>query len=493
MCLVMVGGLTSCKGRRGNGGDNTDEAAIPAGSIAVPFSTEDSMNPFFMTSVMNSTLVSLVFQSLYYLDAGYDNVRELAVSETVSTGSVKVELSHDFLFSDSTPVTEDDVIYSFELAKASKLYSTLLEGIESCTAAEEGFLMFSLAYPDVNVLNALSFPIVKRGTATTETSAPVGSGPFRFNQDGIRTSLICNLLYKGDLPPVGTIRLTSVSRDATLETLVDTGELDFCYSDLSSGNAKRTYSPVSYIYLNNLVFVGLNSNTVNLRSSAIRRGIACAFDRQEIVKSAFQGFARAATVPFNTSWTQMTSSAAASKLSFYSDETKAKELFKTLDAGVEENVMYLTLICPDTNSFMRNTAKLIAKQLSAYYIDVNVKFLDETAYIYALQTGDYDMYVGEIKIPKTMDLSAFFAYDGAASYGIDTTSGASASAYFKYREGDTGIEEFLNVFLNEMPFIPLCFRNGRMCYTPDITYTAGAADGRIFADISGWKITLKEE
>ena len=488
LCFILAAGITGCKKDDDVTPGVVSDREMPGGSIAVPYSTEDSMNPFFMTSVVNSTLISLVYQSLYYLDAGYDTVRELAAAETVSAGSVKVELSHEFSFSDGTAVTEDDVIYSFELAKASRLYSTQLEGVESCTAAEEGALMFRLAYPDVNVLNALTFPVVKRGTATTETSAPVGSGLFRFNQDGIRTTLVCNLLYAGELPPIGTVRLTAVQPDTTLETLVDTGELDFCYSDLASGNAKRTYSPVSYVYLNNLVFLGMNRESVNLQVAEIRKGISCAIDRQEIVKSAFQGFARAATVPFNTSWTKITDSAAASSVSFYADEVKAAAYFNPLYVGTEKNIVYLTMLCPENNSFMRNAANLIAKELSAYYIEVEVRFLDEAKYMDALKRGDFDLYMGEIKVPKTMDLSAFFGYDGAASYGINTTGGAAASAYFRYREGEAEIEEFLEAFLNEMPFVPLCFRNGRMCYTPDITYTAGAADGRIFSDISQWKI-----
>ena len=466
---------------------------MPGGSLAVPFTSEDSMNPFFMTTLMNSTLISLAFQSLYTLDAGYEAHRELASGETVSAGSVKTELSPDAVFSDGTPVTGQDVVYSFDLAKSSVLYSALLEGVTSCESAEDGSVTFRLTYPDVNVLNALTFPVVKRGTATTESSAPVGSGTYCFHQDGIRLTLVCNLLYSGELPPVGTIRLTDVPQDAVLETLVDTGELDFCYSDLSSGNAKRTYSPVSYIYLNNLVFLGMNHESVNLKVREIRKGISYAIDRQEIVKSAFQSFARAATVPFNTSWTALSDSKAASVQSFYAEETNALNCFAALNAGRPETPIDLFMICPENNSFMRNTANLIAKQLSAYYVNVTVSFLSATEYMNRLREGSFDMYIGEIKLPKNMDLSAFFAYDGAASYGIDTIEGASAAAYFRYREGSASAEEFMNTFLKEMPFIPLCFRNGRMCYTPDVTYTAGAADGMIFSRFSEWKIELPKE
>lgn len=490
LAAVLLLSFSSC--RNGGGQTNDPESeneteAIPGGSLSVPYTAADSLNPFFMTSVMNSSLISLLFESLYYLDSGYEIQKELAESETVSAGSVKVNIAPGVVFSDGTPLTADDVVYSFGLALKSALFAEQLSGIESCTAASDLTVMFKLSRADVNVLNALTFPIVKNGSANTAAALPTGSGTYKFYMDSIRLSLICNMKSRDEIPSIGTIRLTQVPENSTLETLVDTGELDFCYSDLSSGSAKITYSPVRYIYLNNFVFLGVNSASVNLKLPDLRRAVAYAIDRQDIVESGFQGFARSATVPFNTSWTEVSKAKAASSISFYADTVKAGELFEKYGAGTEENMIYMTLICPDSNSFLRNAAGVVAKQLGQYSVTVTVELLNADDYIAALEAGNYDLYMGEIKIPRTMDLSAFFTAEGAASYGIDLAGTRSAEVYFKYRSGDLSLNDFLTVFTEELPFIPLCFRNGRMCCTTDIENTVGTSEGRLFGDIALWK------
>lgn len=487
ICFSMLFSFASCRKDGGSGGGNSNREELPGGVLSVPYTDDDSLNPFFVKSVINSALISFIFQGLYYLDAGYKINRELAVSETVSAGSVKVALDGERVFSDGSPLTAEDVVYSFEYARNSALYGVQLEGIAGCESVGDGTVLFRLSYPDVNVLNALTFPIVKRGTATTDSALPVGTGAYKYQQDGIRLSLIYNFKCGGDIPAIGTVRLTGVTQQTALETLVDTGELDFCYSDLSGGTAKRTYSSVSYIYLNNLVFLGVNCESVNMQIADLRKAVSYAIDRQEIVQSGFQGFARSAAVPFNTSWTEVSGLKMTSDLPYYSDKTKAAKLFNTHGAGYEDNMIYLELLCPDNNSFMRNAASVIAKQLSGYFVTVTVKLLSLDEYASALKSGEYDLYMGEVKIPRTMDLSAFFSANGGASYGINTESGLSANAYFRYRSGDISLEQFINVFLGEMPFIPLCYRNGRICFTPEVSYMPNVSEGRIFGDIASWQ------
>ena len=55
-------------------------------------------------------------------------------------------------------------------------------------------------------------------------------------------------------------------------------------------------------------------------------------------------------------------------------------------------------------------------------------------------------------------------------------------------EGEATLDEFLTAFVEEMPFVPLCFRNGRMCYSADVSSVSGVSEYRLFGDIDKWEI-----
>ena len=496
LCLSLAAVFPSCVNHGGEE-STTDPSspAIPEGSVSVPYQQEDSLNPFFMNSAINAALVSLYCRGLYYLDTGFQPVSDLAQSQVVSAENVKVKLKPGLVFSDGSRLTAEDVVYSYKLAEKSVLYGAHLKDVAACTAADEDTVLFSLENADVNVLNGLIFPVVKRGTANKDKDLPVGCGHYRLNQDGVRTSLVCNTLYDGAMPSVGTVRLTEVTNGTVLENLVDAGEVNFCYSDLSHGSAKRTYAAVTDVYLNNLVFIGVNHNNVNFGAADMRRALSLALDRQEIVSAGFQGFARAAAVPFNTSWTTVTDSPAATEQRFFADRDAANALMAPYDAGAEGTETVVTLLCPESNSFLINTANVIAQQLAQVNVTVTVESVGRYDYNEAIETGAFDLYLGEIKLPPTMRLDAFF-HGGAASYGINANAGGDgnnnavgiAGMYDNYCGGEITFDEFVKAFAKEMPFIPLCYRNGRMCYTSNVSAVSGVTEYRLFGDIDLWTI-----
>lgn len=466
--------------------EEEEEEPVPGGSLAVPYTTADSLNPFYCKSVTNSSLMSLIFRSLYYPDSSYVPVRDIAESESLKGQILEVRLTNDLDFSDGSPITAQDVKYSFDCAKKSVCYAQVLRGINTCLVNDSFNLTFELEHPDINVLNALYFPIVKRGSATTETSLPIGSGYYRFTQDGIRLSLSANMKYAGKIPEVGTIRLVDTVGNEVPEHLVDTGEIDFFYSDLADANTNRVYSSVTNVYLNNLVYIGVNSDSPIMGLTDLKQAFSYALNRQAICENAFRGFARAAVLPFNISWKELSVSQFAASLSLGGDPAKAEKMFAERGIGKDLNPATVNLICSDSNSFIRNAASLIASALEPYNVIVNVMPMSPAKLEDTVKNGVYDLYIAELKIPANMDLTEFFTPDGAAVWGMKLDQIVSDDMFFKYRNGEVSMDEFLEVFWAEMPFIPLCFRNGRFCYTRDITSDLSATENRIYGGIPEW-------
>ena len=125
-------------------------------------------------------------------------------------------------------------------------------------------------------------------------------------------------------------------------------------------------------------------------------------------------------------------------------------------------------------------ANEIAAMLSPFNVNVTISLLSPENLKKAVEAGAYDLYIAEIKLPCTMDLSQLFSAGGRASYGMIFDNIYCDEAYFSYRNGEINLDDFIASFNADMPFIPLVYRNGRFLYTRDITSELIASENFLF-------------
>lgn len=104
-----------------------------------------------------------------------------------------------------------------------------------------------------------------------------------------------------------------------------------------------------------------------------------------------------------------------------------------------------------------------------------------------MSKGEYDLYVGEIKLTPDMSLTPFFGENSDVNYGIDTSS-ATATAYYDFISGKIDISTFIQVFSLEKPFIPLLFRDGVAYYSRELTYEDSINEYEPFRNIYSWSV-----
>lgn len=466
----------------------TTAPAIPEGSITAPYTALDSLNPFFTETLLNFSLISLVYDSLYYLDGGFTPVPCIAQEATAADLTLRVALVDALVFSDATPVSAADVVYSFTKAKEAPLYKQSLGNVLTCEADSTRSVVFTLDSPDVNAVNVLTFPIVKTGTAETEDMRPIGSGCYKYKRDSLRIYMEYNLKHVGGIPEIGTVRLREVNESDTLMHQLNTGSVDCFFTDMADGIAKHSYAGVNDIYLNNFVFLGINHTSAMLYHADLRRAVSLAISRVSLVENAFMSHARAAVFPFNPSWDALSGLPEPNYAKYESDPNAADALLATLQAGTGGGPLYYNLIVQESNNFLRQAAEQIAEQLAMVNLNVTVNTLSEKDYKAALREGAYDFYLSEIKLTKNMDLSPFFSYDGAASWGMKPSELEASDIYSRYRSGETELSAFLEAFDTEMPFIPLVYRNGQFCYSRNIKSGVAATEDRLFMNVAEWKL-----
>lgn len=473
------------------GGQNSSSDKTQKGDITLCYSKSDSLNPFFAKGITNQMLATIFCDPLFKVDNTFTPTGVIAESAEINDKRVTVTLKST-RFSDGSSVSASDVKYSFDLAKKSTAYSASLSNVTSASVSGSK-VVFSLSTADKYVESVLTFPIVKSGTADDKDSRPIGSG--RYKLDGTAQNPFFSANSKnaaGSSAHFQTIALLNLPDSDALINSLQIGNTDFIFDDLSSGSYKRINATVKEVSLNNMVFLGVNSSNEFLENDAIRQAISAAIDRNAIATTAYQGHSVASSLPFHPSWSEL--SAASIKATQDYDKTQAQTILK--EAGITEknnkNVLLfnkkpitLKLIVNENNSFRNEAAVLVSQQLEKIGFDVTVSVLSNANYLSAIKKGQYDLYLGEIKLSDNMDLNPLLKKGGSAFYGIKTDN-AAISAYESFRNSKTTLAQFCDTFSSSLPFIPLCFRNGVSAYSSDISSDVVSYDSDKFYNIEQW-------
>ena len=123
-------------------------------------------------------------------------------------------------FSDGSPVTTQDIIYSFNEAKESFAYSSRLANFESIVAANDVNLVVTLKESDPYAANCLTFPIVKKGS---NIDRPLGSGRYVLSEESGKYYLTVNPQKTGFSPSITKFELNEIKNAAVINDSLQIG------------------------------------------------------------------------------------------------------------------------------------------------------------------------------------------------------------------------------------------------------------------------------
>lgn len=445
-------------------------------SFKISYTQSDSLNPYEADTLNNMVADDLVYEPLFRSDESLDVQPELAGSYSYEKPNVLyVTLVSGLEFSNGDALDASSVVDAFNNAKKSSLWSAALSPITNAEAVSDTVVSFNLSYKNEYAHRLLTFPIAK--TVDGEKYA-LGSGRYKFTEGDGNVYAELNENYREDFNPRFTrIQLVNIPATDSINNALNIGNISYAYRSPGADDISSLKCNKKRVSQNNLVYVGMNSSSSVASNVNIRKAVSLAIDRDTIVKSAYQGCAKSATSIFHPSSnlgreTKMFFSAA--------DTSGAKQAIAK--SGISSPSLTLLV---NSNKLRISAAQLIKQQLEAVGFKVNVKQLGESEYFEALKNGSYDIYLGETKIPGDMRLSSFFDSSGATAYGIDQNS-SCASAYGEYLNGEREIGGFTLEFSNDMPFAPLVYRDGIICYSKAIHGDIQGCYGDFFTNIEDW-------
>ncbi|MCT2276869.1 ABC transporter substrate-binding protein [Micromonospora chalcea] len=288
-----------CSSPTASTGGTDDAATLVVATAGEP----DTLNPVLNYGVDGA---SLIFDGLVARDARNDLVPALAREmPTVSADgkTVTAKLREGVLFHDGSPLTAQDVVFTYQAVLDPAVDSTLrsdLDMLASVTAPDPATVVFTLKYAYAPFLQRLALGIVPAKAFAGQdvnkaafNRKPVGTGPYRFTSwtPGDRLVLAANETYWDGKPANSGVVVAFVADDNVRAQRMRAGEFDAAElaPKLASGfenrNGYRVHKVPTADYRGVMLPMG-NPVTGDL---AIRKALNVAVDRQAMVTGVLGG------------------------------------------------------------------------------------------------------------------------------------------------------------------------------------------------------------
>lgn len=501
LCLCMALGLSACGTDDGQTDSGSSVAGVHSGSsgetpaakteFALAYSAEDTLHPFTLQSAVNMDLMTLLYDPLVKLDQNFALQNCIAESVSVSGTACRVEVKSGLVFSDGSPLTAADVAYSLDAAReGGSYYKNRLGNVSVVQATGTHTLEITLKSADALFANNLDVPIFKKDSDVN--AMPVGSGRYQYANDEAGAKLVANPKWYGEPKPgFAEIPLRDVPDNDALLYSLKLGKISYMFTSSTEGETSNVGSSSMPVTTNSFVFLGLNSQSGVFREKALRRAVNMAVDKDSLVTNGFSGHGVKTGLPLNPKYPFMSEHAGVNI--HYPDEEVAAA-FEAAGYTREGNTwqkngaaLSVRLLLSSGNSEREQAARALSEMLKKQGVEVTVESKDYEAYLSALKNGEFDLYLGEVKLTNDLDLSPFFSPSGAASYGIQT-GGAMSAAYAAFRADTAQLDAFQKAFLEETPLIPLMFRNGVIAFSRSISGQMQASVSDIFYNIEQWQV-----
>lgn len=458
-------------------------------NLTLAYNANDSLNPFEMETHTNRLLVPLLYDSLTHPDRQWKPENQLATEILMEGTTCTIRWRDDARFSDGSYLTGKDIVYSFQTALLpGNAWSATLTNVASLsTSEEEKTVTVGLYHADLDFPALLSFPIVKEGKEGQEY--PVGISKYYVvgaHNDGV--ILGRNEIYYDKKSSVTTIKLIHSPDSEALQFRMNAGEIDMLYHESSDAALVGVNAPNKAVSTNRLVYIGINGSRGLLMKPEFRHALSLALNRAEIAMTAYTGHARPAMYPFHPDFYRMQEIDVAALRNLSAADALLDGIGLTEKNDQGQRLQYgqpitLRLLVNSENSSRNGAATLIAEQLAAVGIKVEVTSGSFAQYMEYLQSGQFDLYIGETLLMDNMEFSPLLSGGGLgynAAYSEELTLSVT-----KYRQ-DGIIRPLCEMFLAQSPFLPLVYRDGLLYTGRDFGAEVSPTQQDLFYNILDW-------
>lgn len=516
LLVISLAALSACGGDAAaestadvgqSGGKELTAAAGADNVFSLNSCAADGFNPYVTKNSDNMLVDQLVYDNVFEVDEDY-NLSSRVVLDSYSTDGMYWYLTIDtsIQMHDGTTLTASDVSYSISLALRSTRYSGRFSTVWGAYTSGDDTVVVSLSKANYMLPYLLTVPIIKYGSYGE--SQPVGSGGYKFSEDG--TYLEAFTGYAGyDELPVSTVYLKEYS--GTEEVIAAFGDsyIDLVTNDRSSktnvgygGNTETRYYTTT-----NMHYIGFNMKSDFVEYDTYRYALQLAVDRAYAAETLMNGAAVAAALPILPKCSLYNTSIASS-VSYDLDRCKTvlynigvrdydnDGKLEYMETGIPLEINVNFIVCSESAGKGDIASKLVS-DLKSIGLNITLNALSWDDYVQALADGEYDMYYGEVKLSPDFNLTPLFEKDGAMNYG-----GVDDDTLLEYIDGylaapddtrSSACDTMLSYLSNQAYIIPVCFERQEVISHRNVISGINPCAGNIFLNITNWSIYLEGE
>jgi len=275
-----------------------------------------TLDPRLSRDTTASRAIDLIYSGLVHITPNLAAVPDLAESwETPDPQTWIFHLRPDLKFSDGSPLTADDVVFTFT-SIIDKDFNAPMRGlytpIEKIEAVDPQTVKFSLSAPYAPLLSYLDIGIVSKAAVEGGKdigSEPLGAGPMKLAawNRGSDIQLEANPNFWGEQPKMAKVTMKIIGDNSARAQAFEAGDLDAIQSPLSPQDIQRLASDDRF---GNVIEPGLGVTYINynvkdplLADAKMRQAFSMLIDQNTIVNDIYNGVdAVASSIILPSSW-----------------------------------------------------------------------------------------------------------------------------------------------------------------------------------------------
>ena len=466
--------------------EDAGEEPAPAGVTAftLAYHGGQTLDPITCADGAQRQLAALLYEPLFQLDGAFQPQGLLCTGWTVSEDGLTytLEIRQGVTFSDGSTLDAGDAAAALRRAMASQRYGSRLADIRQ-VAVRDGGVEITLSRPNSRLPALLDIPVVKAGTE--EDGIPVGTGPYLFITSGEGDYLAANPdWWQGRDLPVERIELLDARDSDAVPYLFISREIQVYAGDLTQeGIAMSGSLDAVDIPTTAMQFIGINARRTALQNQALRQALYQGAPRETVTGGYLSGHALPAQFPI---------SPAAAGYPAALDQPYSLDAYRqAVAAALGEGGVSLRMVVHGDSGSKTAIAQYLAQSLSVEgLLEVTVEALPWADYLAALESGDFDLYYGAVRLTADWDVSALIGTGGALNYGGWSAMDTDAMLESR-RTAAAGADGGLYQHLREaVPLIPVCFQSDSLLTHSGVVEHASPTAANVFYDFPSWTIHL---
>ena len=367
-------------------------------------SAPKNLDPRFALDTQGVKVWRLMFAGLTRVGRDVSMQPDVATHWEVGEGGrvYTFHLRKDVVFHDGHPLTSADVVYTYrsvlDPAVRSPFQGVFADRLASIDAVDPHTVVFRMKKPVGTFLSDVSLGIVpahKGGDLKHFLRNPLGAGPYVFEswREGEEVVLRANPRYHHGAPRLPRLSIRVVRNEVTRYLELRGGKADLVQNGLSPLYLKvPAGEPALKVVRGESIltsYVAFNLRDPVLGDVRVRRAIAHAIDRNELIQHKFQGFARPATgllSPLHWAYTPDVKR-------YDHDPARARALLDEAgypDPGGGRPRLRLTYKT-STDKFRVSVARVIASHLARVGIAVDLRPYEWGTFFEDLKKGNFQL------------------------------------------------------------------------------------------------------